>query len=430
MSEPTPDDARPPEAPAPARSLAARIRLLVLGSFVSAFLVTAVALLSAQAQHREALAADLEVALAAAPTCLPANAWPADQPVPAELAALLPRDARLRRLSTDESPRPSGGWPERPTVFRNPDGELVFGAARAAGPDGELLVIEIPFSRAFAPTLSLLARSTALAVLLLIAVAAFSRRVAAQLVEPLNALSEAARRISEGNLDTLIPSVPAEEELGLLTRTFNEMTAELRRQRTDLEHANDRLLRQNQELQNANEVLGQLSITDGLTKLHNHRFFQDHLTREIKRVARTGEPLALLLIDIDDFKRLNDQLGHAAGDELLVRMAEILNGAVRDSDLVARYGGEEFVVLAANTDEPGAYALAEKIRQRVAEASFIVDNTMRLAKMTISIGVNAYRGSRKAFFQGADEALYQAKAWGKNQVVVHEPPASAPPRES
>jgi diguanylate cyclase (GGDEF)-like protein len=167
-------------------------------------------------------------------------------------------------------------------------------------------------------------------------------------------------------------------------------------------------------------VLNQLSITDGLTRLHNHRFFQDHLTREIRRVERTEEPLAILVIDIDDFKRLNDRLGHAAGDEILMRIAQILNGAVRGSDLCARYGGEEFVILAPGTDTQGAYLLAEKVRTAIAESSFIVDDSLRPLRVTVSVGVAAFKGNRKRFFQKADQALYRAKADGKNCVVVHE----------
>src|SRR3970282_2723275 len=98
-----------------------------------------------------------------------------------------------------------------------------------------------------------------------------------------------------------------------------------RRQQSEIEAVNLDLRGRNAELQQANETFEQLSITDGLTKLHNHRFFQDHLTREILRVGRSGEPLSMLLVDLDDFKQLNDRLGHAAGDELLAELARILH---------------------------------------------------------------------------------------------------------
>jgi diguanylate cyclase (GGDEF)-like protein len=341
------------------------------------------------------------------------------------VSGLLPEGADLRLVPDPPRahgpPAPAGGWPERPTPYRNPSGELVFGGSRSLPGMASRLVLEVPFERAFAPVSTLTMRIALLGLLLAAALGELARRVTRTITEPIHALSDAARRVSAGDLEADV-EVPSQDELALLTRTFNDMTGELRRQRADLQNANERLTQQNQALQTANEVLGQLSITDGLTKLHNHRFFQDYLTREIKRVGRTGAPFSMLLIDIDDFKRLNDQLGHASGDELLTRVAEILHDCVREADLVARYGGEEFVVLASDTETEGAYLLAEKIRTTIADASFLLDDTMRLTKMTVSIGVNSFRGSRKAFFQGADDALYQAKAEGKNVVVVFEDP--------
>jgi diguanylate cyclase (GGDEF)-like protein len=126
----------------------------------------------------------------------------------------------------------------------------------------------------------------------------------------------------------------------------------------------------------------------------------------------------MLLIDIDDFKQLNDRQGHKAGDELLIGLARILNESSRENDFLARYGGEEFVVLAPNTDLPGAYQLAEKIRVNIAERSFILDDSLRPMRVTISIGVAQYQGDRKTFFQATDRALYRAKAEGKNCVVT------------
>ena len=201
---------------------------------------------------------------------------------------------------------------------------------------------------------------------------------------------------------------------------FDRLLRRLRRQQSEIEAVNLDLRGRNAELQQAKETFEQLSITDGLTKLHNHRFFQDHLTREILRVGRTGEPLSILLVDLDDFKQLNDRLGHAAGDELLAGIARILNQSVRATDLLARYGGEEFVVLTPDTDVSGAYRLAEKIRTTVAEACFVLDDSLRPVRVTISIGVAQFGGNRKAFFKAADRALYRAKDHGKNCVVLDE----------
>jgi len=242
----------------------------------------------------------------------------------------------------------------------------------------------------------------------------------ARILRPLREISRATRLLAQGDSDVEIVESEARDEVGMLTRTFNAMLRTQRRQRAEIEDANRHLLEQNASLERANEVLNQLSITDGLTKLHNHRFFQEHLAREIRRVGRGNQPLSMLVLDLDDFKRLNDQLGHAAGDEILVRIAQILDDAVRSTDLCARYGGEEFVVLTPATDAAGAYKLAESIRTTIAESSFIVDDSMRPLRATVSIGVAAYSGDRKRFFQKADQALYRAKANGKNCSVVYE----------
>ncbi len=289
-------------------------------------------------------------------------------------------------------------------------------------------IIAVVFVATFATTLGVswigLRWSPPAAALVLLALgvsllfSALAARVTAAIVKPVEALAEGARHVSQGRFDLELPGTERADEIGLLTRTFNDMLHELRRNQLEIERTNQQLMGSNQDLRTANEVLAQLSITDGLTKLHNHRSFQDHLTHEIKRADRLREPLCILLIDIDDFKSLNDRLGHAAGDEVLVQIALIMSASVRESDLLARYGGEEFVVLAANADLPGATMLAEKIRTSVSEASTVVGDAMRPTRITVSIGVARYGGSRKQFFRDADRALYSAKAEGKNCVVV------------
>ena len=228
-------------------------------------------------------------------------------------------------------------------------------------------------------------------------------------------------------VDVAIEETASSGEIGVLTRAFNEMSRKLREKdaeieanRIEIEDANAQLVAQNRELQRVNEVFQQLSITDDLTKLHNHRFFQDHLPREIKRAERTREPLCLILIDIDDFKRLNDRFGHAVGDAVLRKVADVMNRCVRDTDLLARYGGEEFALLASRTDLEGAVRLAEKIRLAIARARFsVVDlDGPKQIQVTASVGVADYRGDEKALFNAADRALYQAKASGKDCVVV------------
>jgi diguanylate cyclase (GGDEF)-like protein len=298
-------------------------------------------------------------------------------------------------------------------------GEHVIAAAQPAALLDWSVAIVTSFETAYAPVFSVVTRVFAIDLGIILAFSFLAYRITAYVVRPIGHLSEAVRRVMLGHADFEIPE-SSRDEIGLLTRMFNDMIQQQRAQREEIEETNRHLKDRNHRLQQANEILNQLSITDGLTKLHNHRFFQDHLTREIRRVERTRGPLAILVIDIDDFKRLNDRLGHAAGDEILLRIAQILIGAVRGSDLCARYGGEEFVILAPGTDTSGAYLLAEKVRTAISESSFIVDDSLRPLRVTVSIGVAAFNGNRKRFFQKADQALYRAKADGKNCVVVHE----------
>jgi len=200
---------------------------------------------------------------------------------------------------------------------------------------------------------------------------------------------------------------------------------ELQRKQEQIERANTDLTRANEELHRSNEILEQLSFTDGLTHLHNHRYFQDRLRLETKRSDRSREPLALLLIDIDHFKALNDRYGHASGDEVLRRVATILNHTARETDLVARYGGEEFAVLAPRTAGKGAHLLAERMRQAIAETHFHgLDGEAATAvvSVTASVGVSTYRSDLKRFFNEADRALYQAKREGRDCVVLSPTP--------
>jgi len=304
------------------------------------------------------------------------------------------------------------------TEFEATDGTSALGLYRALPYLGGGLVVARPTQEVFAPVFSLVSRIFVANLVIAILFSLIAIKITNAIVRPIEALSLGARRISEGELDVQIPEHSKRDEVGLLTRTFNDMTRRLRQNQAELEKQHETLRDQYGRLQDANEVLEQLSITDGLTKLHNHRYFQEALTREIKRVSRTNEPLSMLLIDIDDFKGLNDRHGHAAGDDMLKRIAQILNESVRESDILARYGGEEFVVLATGTDLEGARSLAEKVRMEVADASVLLRDTRAFVRATVSVGVAEFRGDRRVFFEAADRALYSAKGSGKDCVVT------------
>ncbi|MGB0619382.1 MAG: diguanylate cyclase [Myxococcota bacterium] len=315
--------------------------------------------------------------------------------------------------------------------YEDPLGEEVIGTSVPFPRFDWTLVIEQPYDEAFAPILSSMSRVVGLNLAIVLFVGLLAFRIAGSIVKPLKALSDAASRLTHGEREVEIEeSIHGTEEVHLLTKTFNEMSRGLGRSarvleenQQEIEKANQELVTKNEELSNVNLVLEQLSITDGLTKLHNHRYFQDAILAECKRATRTGDPLCLVLIDIDYFKKWNDRLGHAGGDEILRRMAEVLNIACRETDLLARYGGEEFALLAIDTDLPGAAALGEKIRQTVEESDLLSDVPSEQESVTISVGVAAYADDRMQLFTDADRALYAAKDAGRNRVIVARPSA-------
>ncbi|MDX6225675.1 MAG: hypothetical protein QOE64_2051, partial [Frankiales bacterium] len=156
-----------------------------------------------------------------------------------------------------------------------------------------------------------------------------------------------------------------------------------------------------------------LSVTDGLTGLSNYRAFQRQLAREVDRALRFQRPLALLLLDIDNFKQVNDGYGHQVGDEVLVELGRRLQHEVRDVDSVARYGGEELVVVLPETDSEGAALLAARVHEAIRGTPFAVGATT--LAVTVSIGVSSLpdHGSTPAeLIRAADEAMYAAKAAG------------------
>jgi diguanylate cyclase (GGDEF)-like protein len=160
-------------------------------------------------------------------------------------------------------------------------------------------------------------------------------------------------------------------------------------------------------------------ITDELTQLHNYRFFQDQLRTETRRAAREDTSLALLMIDIDDFKNFNDTRGHLAGNVALRRLAGALTRAVRETDLAVRYGGEEFAVLLPNTPKLGALKVAEKVRLAIEKAGIGRHKRRGEKPLTVSIGLATLpgdAGTAKELIEKADRALYMAKSKGKNCV--------------
>ncbi|MDQ3896524.1 MAG: sensor domain-containing diguanylate cyclase [Actinomycetota bacterium] len=160
-----------------------------------------------------------------------------------------------------------------------------------------------------------------------------------------------------------------------------------------------------------------LSLTDGMTGLWNRRQFDLRLEAELSRAVRFSEPFAVVFVELDQMKLVNDRHGHQAGDTVLIELARRLSEAVREVDVVARWGGDEFTLLLPKTGLPGALLLAEKIRSAVVNAPFRVDSGS--LDVTISVGVAAYPehgSSGKDLVAAADAAMYRAKARGRNRV--------------
>jgi len=168
------------------------------------------------------------------------------------------------------------------------------------------------------------------------------------------------------------------------------------------------------------EEIFRLTITDALTGAHNKRHLYDFLERELTRSARHHRPLALVLLDIDHFKAINDRYGHLAGDTVLRGLAGRLRGDIRRDELFARYGGEEFAVVLPETDAAGAHRFAERLRALVADQPFSDERTSY--GVTISLGIATTPGTEPLtpaeFLARADANLYRAKDQGRNCVVV------------
>ena len=257
--------------------------------------------------------------------------------------------------------------------------------------------------------------------------------LAHRLAGPLAAMSRAARRVQAGELELELPHAGSSRELRQLSEAIGDMkTALLQRERA-LESANAELERRVEQrtaelgealgrLEQANEVLRGLAHRDGLTGVYNRRAIDERLAQEVARARRTGQPLSVLMIDVDHFKRVNDTLGHAGGDRVLQGVAARLAAACRASDVVGRYGGEEFVLLLPDTTGEGACRVAEKLREAVRSAHDLP------CPVTMSAGVastaDGHLPESGLLLRAADDALYAAKAAGRDRVVRAQPEAT------
>jgi len=200
----------------------------------------------------------------------------------------------------------------------------------------------------------------------------------------------------------------ANQELGKLNLSYEQLTVELKQAKEKAENYA-------QELKTANERLRDLAFKDGLTDLYNHRYFQDSLDHELSRAQRYKKPFSLIMVDLDHFKKINDQYGHPVGDIVLKEVSKAIKKTIRDCDIAARYGGEEFVAILPHTGIDTACLVAEKIRKKV------MDRFHGSLDVTISIGAASWKDEMvnpANLINSADKALYSAKSRGKNLVVT------------
>jgi diguanylate cyclase (GGDEF)-like protein len=270
-------------------------------------------------------------------------------------------------------------------------------------------------------------------------------------------VSRAMQALGAGDLDAararvdMVPVVVhSRDELGAMAQSFNTMQDEIAQAARALDQARDdmrakrdalranykelarwgaelerRVAERTAELQRAHDELASLATTDPLTGLPNHRAMMAALDHELERSRRYARPFAVLFLDLDHFKALNDSYGHQLGDAALRELAGVLRATLRGGDLVGRWGGEEFAALLPEADRAQALAIAERLRAVIAAHAFAVGGG---AHLTASIGLAAYPADaegRDGLVEWADRAMYAAKRLGRNQVRLSNDPAVA-----
>lgn len=253
------------------------------------------------------------------------------------------------------------------------------------------------------------------------------------IVRPVSIISTSLNNTvdEDGRIQTQSIPIHSGDEFGMLATQFNGMRAQLNeihaRLQSKIELAdaklretNSQLMNQSDELRRMNEELKRLSITDALTGLYNRRQFERLIDTEVSMSLRHGEDNSILVVDVDHFKKINDQYGHKAGDTVLRRLAKLMTDSLRGTDLVCRIGGEEFVAICRRAKAEDAIVIGEKLRRTVEDFAFNVN--MERIPVTVSIGIatlpNEFgKVSAEDFFQCADTALYYSKEHGRNRTT-------------
>jgi len=281
----------------------------------------------------------------------------------------------------------------RAVQFSSVTRERVVGSVRRIPALNWIVVTEIPTAEAFRQVARLRNVTALIVASLFAAVGALGYFLGLLIVRPLDRLTQGAAKVAAGDLEVDLPEVTG-GEVGYLTQVFNNMVSRLRETHQELER---------------------LSATDPLTGLFNRRRMMEALDHEVRRSRRLKHTFAVLMADVDHFKKYNDANGHPAGDAVLKKVAAMLRESTRDVDVVARYGGEEFFVLMPETEGEGAADVADRVRARLAKEKLPGGN------VTLSFGVAefpAHGDVGETLIAIADAALYQAKREGRDRVVL------------
>jgi diguanylate cyclase (GGDEF)-like protein len=289
--------------------------------------------------------------------------------------------------------------------------------AVAENPDGTVpirILVSLPLSVIFADANRALTRNLVgivVATLLLVLGAWYGTELF--VLRSIRSLLYAARRVRSGDLGARTRLLQGNDELSQVGQAFDEMAETL--QRRDV------------ELRKAVQELKEQALTDPLTGLYNRRYLRDVLARELLRAKRRNGSLAAVMVDVDHFKRINDSLGHEAGDMVLKELSALLRRCVRGSDTVCRYGGEEFALLLPDATLEGAQHKAEEIRAAV-KALDLRFHGKRIGVLSASFGVALFpnhAADAEPLLGRADEALYHAKGAGRDRVLLSDAAAPA-----
>ena len=313
--------------------------------------------------------------------------------------------AILRRLQNN---------PGKSETFEGLLKEKVVGLAYMSGEPPITIIAERSFNSIYATWKQQRNLFIGLVGTILLIVTTIAIRMGHGIVVPLEKLIFATKRIVTGNLDVELTTTQR-DEIGQLTLMFNQMTNKLRQNQAEINAASS-------AMQLKNQLLETLSITDSLTGLYNRNKLNLIINDQLARYARSKRPFAILMIDVDHFKLLNDSLGHIAGDEILTTVAKKIFHCIRSVDFAARYGGDEFIIILTETTVKEAAKTAERIRSHTDNIHCNAIN--KTIRVTLSIGViqsEIEDTSLNILISRVDSALYEAKHAGRDQTYCIQP---------